>query len=119
MDVKSAIRLLWKDKCSIVEYEEVLEDNKSTSHVEKPVLTDEICKLSFEILNPTNQTQTVNSIVQTAKLFIDERLDIKAGSKIIVEQTATGKTFEFAQSGEPGVFENHQEISMVPFERWA
>ena len=119
MDVKTAIRLLWKDRCTVKEYQEYIEENKSTSHTEVTVLENELCKLSFERLQPVNQTETAAELVQLTKLFIDEGITIKAGSKIIVQQTATGKVFEFAKSGEAGVFENHQEILLVPFEKYA
>jgi hypothetical protein len=119
MDVKAAIRLLWKDRASVIEYQEYQEENKSTSHKEVIVLENELCKLSFETLKSTIQTDSAAVVVQTAKLFIDERLEIKAGSKIVVTQTATGKVFEFGQSGQAGIFENHQEIPLVPFEVYA
>ena len=118
MDVKTAIRLLWKDACSVIEYQEHQEENKSTSHEEVTVLEDELCKLSFERLQPVNQTDSAAVLVQTAKLFIDEGIVIKAGSKIIVKQH-TGNVFEFAQSGKAGIFTHHQEIPLIPFEDYA
>jgi hypothetical protein len=57
------------------------------------------------------------ALTQTAKLFCDADADIKPGSKITVSHA--GRIFEFVQSGEPGVFTFHQEIMLVPFERWA
>lgn len=120
MDViKAAIRLLWKDRAAIIEYQEKINENKSTSHEEATVLTDILCKLSFERLQPINQTEAAAELVQLTKLFIDETLIIKPGSKIVVTQFSTGRVFEFAQSGEAGVFENHQEIPLVLFKDYA
>ena len=119
MDVKTALRILWKDTCTVIEYHEHAKENKSTVHQEVTVLEDEQCKLSFESLQPVNQTDTTAGIVQGAKLFIDEGLIIKPGSKVIITQTSTGRVYEFKQSGKAGVFENHQEIALVPYEDFA
>ncbi len=117
MDVKAAIRLLWTDSCTVYEYQEYQDENKATRHREVAVLAGEPCKLSFETLRPTGQTDTTAGIVQQAKLFIDETINIMAGSKITV--THGGRDFAFAQSGAAGIFQNHQEIPLVPFEEFS
>jgi hypothetical protein len=117
--VKAALQTLWKDRATITEYQEVQRENKSTGHQEIAVLENEPCKLSFETLATTNQTESAAELVQKAKLFIDNGLNIKAGSKITVTQHETGRVFEFSQSGDAGVFTNHQEIMLAPFEGWA
>lgn len=115
--VKTALRMLWVDLCTITEYQDYTKENKSTGQHEVPVLENEPCKLSFETLQTTNQTETAADLVQRAKLFIDETIHIKAGSKITI--THCGRVFEFSQSGEAGVFTNHQEIMLIPFEDYA
>ncbi len=118
MDVKAALRILWDDVCSVYEYQEYTRANKSTGHEETLVLKAEPCKLSFETLQTTNQTETAAELVQKAKLFIDESIVIKAGSKIVITRK-NGRVFEFAQSGAAGVFTNHQEIFLAPFTGYA
>lgn len=118
MDVKAALRVLWTDKATITEYQDYTKENKSTGKREVPVLENEPCKLSFETLQPVNQTETAAHLVQTTKLFIDENIKVQAGSKITVTRN-DGKVFEFSQSGKAGVFTNHQEIMLVPFEGYA
>lgn len=117
VNTKSALRLLWKDICIVTEYQDYTKENKSTGQHEVIVLENEPCKLSFETLQTTNQTETTADLVQKAKLFIDSEIIVKAGSKITVQHN--GRTFKFKQSGEPGIFTNHQEIILVPFEGWA
>ena len=93
------------------------EVTKITSQKEVKVLEDVPCKLSYESINTANQSTGACEISLSAKLFISPDVEIKAGSKIVVTQN--GKTTAFSNSGEPGVFTNHQEIMLKPFERWA
>jgi hypothetical protein len=118
MDVKAALRVLWADKATITEYEGYTRENKSTGQREIIVLKGEPCKLSFETLKPTNQTDPAATLVQVTKLFIDGKLAIKAGSKITVTRKS-GEVLEFKQSGQAGLFTNHQEIPLMLFEGYA
>jgi hypothetical protein len=102
---------------TVTEYREITKPNGSTGFEEVQVFTDELCKLSFSTLQTTNQDDADAKIVQVTKLFCDDGIQIKAGSKISIERK--GKTFEFSQSGEPGIFTLHQEIVLVPFRGWA
>ena len=115
--VRDALRVLWTDTCTVTEYQEYVRDNKSTGHTEVDVLTDVPCKLSFERLQTVGQTESAAELVQATKLFIDNEITIKPGSKITVYRN--GRTFEYSQSGDPGVFTNHQEIPLTPFEGYA
>ena len=54
---------------------------------------------------------------QSLKLFLDKSVVIPPGSKIVVTQE--GQTNAYAQSGPPAVYSVHQEIMLVPFERYA
>jgi hypothetical protein len=117
VSIKRALMSLWEDTFDVVEYQEKTNDNGSTGFQEVTVLASQPCKLSFSTLNTTDQTDDEAHIVQTTKLFCDPDLAIKAGSKITV--TRSGRTFDFKQSGEPGVFFSHQEIVLVPFKEWA
>jgi hypothetical protein len=108
---------LWKDRFSVVEYQEVTKPNGSTGFEEVAVLESQPCKLSFSTLNATDQTDANAVTRQTTKLFCDNELTIKAGSKITVQHA--GRTFEFSQSGEAGIFTVHQEIVLEPFRGWA
>ena len=55
--------------------------------------------------------------MQTTTLFISPDVVIEPGSKIVVTQN--GKTVAYKQSGEPALYNTHQEIILELFERWA
>lgn len=114
--VRNALRMLWKDTCTVYEYSPVKQANKTTIHEEIAVIVDELCKLSFSRLTTVNQTDTNAEVVQIVKLFIDESLNIKAGSKIVIQHG--GRLFIYGYSGESGVFSNHQEIVLKPWNGW-
>ena len=115
--IRAAMRSMWEDTCTVYEYQPVQKENKSTIHEEIAVISNEPCKLSFSRLSEVKQTETAAAIVQTVKLFLDENLEIKAGSKIVV--TRRDKEFIYGYSGEAGIFDNHQEIVLKPWEGWA
>lgn len=114
---KKALLRLWTDRFSVIEQRKVKRSNGSTGFEEAAVFEDQPCKLSFSTLAAANQQDMTAAVVQTVKLFCDRDLMIRAGSKITVQHM--GKIFEFSQSGEPGVFTNHQEIVLVLFRGWA
>ena len=112
-----ALKTLWKDTFSVVEYQQIKQPNGATGFIEVTVLENEPCKLSFSNLREVNQNDANAIIVQTTKLFFENRIDVKSGSKIIVKRE--DRTFEYSQSGEPGIFFSHTEITLVPWKGWA
>jgi len=134
----NAIKKLWTDTMTITEYEPYTKPDKSTGY--NPVIVAENiqCKLSFQSLSTVSQNDVNAGIQQSVKLFCDKtvqitnlpknrqienlsdfssELVIKAGSKITVQHD--GQTFEYKQSGLPGVFAQHQEIVCIPFDEKA
>jgi len=81
------------------------------------VLENQPCKLSFETLQATVQTDSAATATQITKLFVSPDVSIKAGSKITVTQN--GVTTDYTHSGIPAVYPTHQEIVLELFERWA
>lgn len=81
------------------------------------VLEDTPCRLSFETIQSTSQTDVAAELVQITKLFIPPDIRIKEGSKITVIQD--GVTKEYAASGTAAVYPTHQEIVLRLFERYA
>lgn len=115
--VEKALKLLWKDKCTIYNrVEEINQFTKRTNFVEKIVVENEPCKLSFNSLSSA-ELDNVSSINQTITLFISNKITIPSGSKIVI--TRNENTFTYTNSGEPRIFTNHQEIKLELFERWA
>jgi len=117
LNTKPILKRLWTDKFTVVEYQERIKPNGATGHQEVIVLENEPCKLSFSTLKETAQEEMTATAPQVIKLFFDNLIEIKAGSKIIVQRD--GRTFEYSQSGKPGIFTGHQEIVLVPFTDWA
>ena len=104
--------------CSVVEYRDVRDEKTKITHKsEVTVIENQPCKLSFEKLDAVNQTETAAKTTQGTKLFVSPDVEIKAGSKIIVEQD--GVKTAYSTSGVPAIYPTHQEIMLELFERWA
>ena len=104
--------------CSVVEFQEITDElTHITSQREVTVLENVPCRISFENIRQTEQTETANSKSQTVKLFVSPEINIRAGSKVIVEQN--GVTTAFCASGENAVYFSHREVMLGLFEWWA
>lgn len=115
---EKALQKLWKDVCSVyIQDKQTNPTTKRTEFVELLLIENQPCKLSFETLTSTNETDHAPSVSQGAKLFVSNTLVIPEGSKIVVKRNAS--TFTYKQSGEPGVFTYHQEIPLELFKGWA
>ncbi|HBF5890257.1 TPA: hypothetical protein KOR78_003650, partial [Clostridioides difficile] len=101
---RKAIEMLYRDKCTIVEYQPIKDPiTKRTNNKEVVVLENQPCKLSYK--NITSATDgKVAKLEQTIKLFISPNIEIKAGSKLIINDK------EYVRSGESALYPNHQEI---------
>lgn len=101
---RKAIEMLYRDKCTIVEYQPIKDAiTKRTNNKEVIVLENQPCKLSYK--NITSATDgKVAKLEQTIKLFISPNIEIKAGSKFIINDK------EYVRSGESAIYPNHQEI---------
>ncbi|HBY3316407.1 TPA: hypothetical protein MIW16_003898, partial [Clostridioides difficile] len=91
---RKAIEMLYRDKCTIVEYQPIKDPiTKRTNNKEVVVLENQPCKLSYK--NITSATDgKVAKLEQTIKLFISPNIEIKAGSKLIINDK------EYVRSGE-------------------
>ncbi|MGO0986714.1 hypothetical protein ACTPEW_12330 [Clostridioides difficile] len=101
---RKAIEMLYRDKCTIVEYQPVKDHvTKRTNNKEVVALENQPCKLSYK--NITSATDgKVAKLEQTIKLFISPDIEIKAGSKLIINNK------ECVRSGESAIYPNHQEV---------
>lgn len=120
---RKAIERLWRDRCSIfVQAEQTNPDTNLTNFQETPLLEDQPCKLSFEKLTSTDENH-VATVTQGVKLFLSPDVVIPPGCKIIVQRfNRKGelvREFAFSQSGEAGVFTDHQEIYLELWKDWA
>lgn len=116
---RKALELLWKDRCTV--YVQKKQQNPATKRMEfseTAIIENQPCKLSFETLTSTTVSDNVAPVTQATKLFLPVELSIPPGSKITVLRK-NGLTADYEQSGEPGIFTNHQEIQLELFKGWA
>lgn len=115
---RAAVEAYYEGLCSVIEYQDITDEiTNITDQEEVTTIQNQPCKLSFERLTSTSQTDTAATVSQTAKLFLAPEIQIKPGSKIVVEWR--GKTHEFSCSGEPAIYATHQEIILDLFRGWA
>lgn len=116
--VREAIESTYIGECDIIEYVKTRnEKTKQNEYKEEIVLEKQKCRISFENISNSVQSDTTNNITQIIKLFIAPEIKIKSGSKIVVTQN--GKIQEYKNSGVPAIYETHQEIMLQIFEGWA
>lgn len=115
--VRKAIEMTYSGKCTITEYQSYKKENKSTGHKEVDVLEDQPCKLSFEKITNNSQGETAALVIQTAKVMIAPEIKIKPGSKLTITQN--GVTAEYSNSGEPAIYNTHQEVILELFKGWS
>lgn len=114
--VRSAIEKFYTGTCDIIERQKV-PDGNLTKFEEVTVQKNVPCRLSYRTYNNTNTDEGANEVSQVARLFLSPEIEIKAGSKI--EVTQAGRTVAYKKSGQPAVYESHQEIGLELFDRWA
>ena len=114
---RKAIESTYTGVMTVSERQSVKDPNTHiTSTKEVVVLENQPCKLSFETIAATVQTDTA-ALSQGVKVFLSPDVSIKAGSKLTVTQN--GVTTAYKSSGVPAVYPTHQEIILTLFERWA
>ncbi len=119
MSHRKVIESLYKGLCDIYEYRS--SKDPTTGRISKPkevkVNTEQIpCRLSY------NSSQTITQaeggvLVQNIKLFMDPEIEVKPNSKVVVTQN--GRTVAYKSSSQPMVYENHQEVNLEIFDKWA
>ena len=115
----SAIKSLWRGKCTITVRNNETTDENTGRVVEGEVetCTNEECRISFDTVNATQTENNAANIIQSITLFIDREVVIPEGSKITVTQN--GVTAVYEKSGKPAVYSTHQEIPLEIFKGWA
>lgn len=115
---RKALESTYEGECTIIEYRDVKDEVTKLSREEKAVvLQGQPCKLSFEKLASASRTETAAAVSQGVKLFLAPEIRVNSGSRITVTQN--GVTNEYCASGEPAVYNTHQEIILELAERWA
>ena len=103
--------------CDIIERQSVIENNITKDKKEVTVESEKPCRVSFEDIYANTETDTETQKNQKIKLFIAPELVIKPGSKIVVK--GRGRTTTYKNSGEPAIYNTHQEIMLELWKGWA
>lgn len=115
---QDALRRLWDGLCDVYTVKTIRNPaNGRDEPTEVQVLQKQPCMLSFSSISSTTEQDSTPMTQQSLKLFLDKSVAIPPGSKIVVTQK--DQTNAYAQSGPPAVYSVHQEIMLVPFERYA
>lgn len=115
---RKAQEIFYEGTCTVIEYKNLTDEaSKITRQKEVAVLENQPCKLSFENLNASAQTETAAAISQGLKLFLAPEIKVNSGSKIVVTQN--GVSEEYSASGVPAIYPTHQEIILELFRGWA
>ncbi len=115
---KTCIESAYEGLCTVIECQYIKDPaTKIKQQNEVVVLENQPCRLSFEKMAATAQTETATVVSQGIKLFISPEITIKPGSKIFVSQN--GMHGVYKASGEPAIYQTHQEIMLELFQEWA
>lgn len=104
---RKAIESTYIGRCAIVEYQEKTVGYETRTE-EVTVIENQPCKLSKKAINPAGQSEVANTVTYAQQLFIAPEVEIKPGSIIIITQN--GVTRKYERSGEPFVYDTHQEL---------
>lgn len=107
---------MYTDTCNIIEHTKSKVDGVTTFG-DSVVTTNEPCRISASSLKANEQSISSAEIEQNIKLFISPDVTVREGSKVVV--TREGKPLQYMASGKPMIYPTHQEIMLIPFERWA
>lgn len=115
---RSAIESIYSGSCDIYEYIPSKDPvTKITGLQDNLVAAGQPCRLSFQTISPSDQSDSANEIRQTIKLFMSPAVLVKAGSKLIVTQN--GRTETYRNTGKAAVYSNHQELVLNLYEERA
>lgn len=115
---RKAIERTYQDICTILERRDVRDDKTGITRKngEFTAVENQPCKLSFEKLSAVVRTETAATVAQGTKLFVAPEVNVRPGSKIIVEHA--GVKTEYTASGKPAVYPTHSEIMLELFRGW-
>lgn len=117
--IREVIELYYKDKCTIIEYEKTVDKiTKQTKLKAIETMKDVPCRVIYKSTNQSILDGGANKVSMGTKLLIQPDINIKAGSKIIVEKV-TGDIEVYHRSGEPAYYPSHQEVMLELWKEWA
>lgn len=115
---KKAVESLYDGVCTVTEHQKTVKTNKSTTFADVVVLSEQPCRISYSTITDISPNDNESSSVkQVTKLFISPDVTIQTGSKISVTQHNV--TTDYKSSGQPAIYQTHQEIILELFKGWS
>lgn len=106
------IEKMYESTCSVWQFSRVYDKATHSTKMKKVALFENIpCHVSYGISGAAKQTDTVSVIGQNITLYLPPEYAVPAGCEIIIE--GQGRTTKYESSGEPAVYQSHQEISLT------
>ena len=106
------IEKMYESTCSVWQFSRVYDKATHSTKMKKLALFENIpCHISYGISGAAKQTDTIAVIGQNITLYLPPEYAVPAGSEIIIE--GQGRTTKYESSGEPAVYQSHQEISLT------
>lgn len=108
---KPILELLYTDRCTIYNKENVKNDKTHITKQEWVVYKEDIpCRLSSKSISTVDSSSDYPIVRQEIKLFLAPDIVIPAGSKIVVTHLNETKTYK--KSSTALIYENHQELNI-------
>lgn len=117
-NVESALKKLWKGRCSITDIVNWEDDRGITKCCKRITAENVPCRISYKTYKRDRageSKENVNELSREVRLITDKNVSIKAGCRISVEQNGMKREFEAA--GIPAVYSTHQEVMIVDREK--
>ena len=106
------IEKMYESTCSVWQFSRVYDKATHSTKMRKIALFENIpCHVSYGITGAAKQTDTIAVIGQNITLYLPPEYAVPAGSEITID--TRGKITKYESSGEPAVYQSHQEISLV------
>jgi hypothetical protein len=105
--MRAALSKMYSDVVSVKRYSESVSAIGRTSIDEVVVYSNIPCRLSKKSPSANMQTESSNTLDDSAMLYLDKQYIIRQGDELYL--THIGRSYHF-QAGEPFVYESHQEI---------
>lgn len=115
---RTMIEQTYDGTCSI--YQMVHEkdpDTRVTKQQERQMASGILCHLSFSGTLSADAGETVTTVQQTIRLFLNPEQEIPPGCRIEVSQQ--GRTESYGESGKAAVYSSHQEIVLELWKGYA
>ena len=106
------IEKMYESTCSVWQFSRVYDKATHSTKMKKVALFENIpCHVSYGISGAAKQTDTIAVIGQSITLYLPPEYAVPAGSEITIE--TQGRITKYESSGEPAVYQSHQEISLT------